>query len=666
MSDGEITPLHVTERHPIVFVSMPIAAVERPSLALGLLKSLLNNAGLPAKTIYPNIWFLEYIGLTDYHLLESSLPEEALIDWLFAPVAFPNFETSTDDFLDGFFARNPVYQFQRPKLTVTWLALRARMGEFIDWVVDQIIAMRPSIVGCTSTFNQHVPSLALLRRLRARAPEIITLMGGANCETVMGRTTHTHFTWVDYVVSGEADMLVAELCRDLLARGRDIPLDSLPFGVFGPAHRNAGYPATNDGDKVPRAVTENMQSLPLPDFDDYFAELHNSLYGARIYPGLPMEFSRGCWWGAKSHCTFCGLNGGAMNYRQKPAEQAAAEMTELSARYNNRNIEAVDNILAIDYVDRTLPQLTALPDKLNIFFEVKANLKRHEIEKFAAAGIRWIQPGIESLDTRVLKLMGKGTTAAQNVLLLKWCRQYGVRISWSVLWGFPGEKDHWYAELPPWLDALHHLQPGRAVRLRYQRYSPYHQTPDRFGLQLTPVPPYQYVYPLSAADLADQVYYFEDSPLTDAGGHIAARDTAQRPGLHAVAKALDAWGKSWHRAQLPMLTMRDDGDFLIVNDSRSIQPAIQRQFAGLTRDVLLAADDGAPETRIRERLTTAGHSADAITSAIAELVAARVILQLDGRLVGLPLWFPHTPMLAPDAFPGGYFQRRISPETAAA
>nr|WP_254701526.1 hypothetical protein [Neorhizobium galegae] len=43
-------------------------------------------------------------------------------------------------------------------------------------------------------------------------------------------------------------------------------------------------------------MVENMHALPLPDFSDYFAELEQSLYADRVYPGLPMEFSRGCWW----------------------------------------------------------------------------------------------------------------------------------------------------------------------------------------------------------------------------------------------------------------------------------------------------------------------------------------------------------------------------------
>ena len=641
----------------IVLVNMPMSAVERPSLALGLLKALLSKSDLQVRAIHPNMWFLEYVGLADFHLLESSLPEEALVDWLFAGVAFPDFKTDHDAFLAQYFERNPMYAGQTGVYAARFRKLRETMDGFVDWVVDKILEDAPAMVGCTSTFQQHVPSLALLRRLRERAPDVVTLIGGANCETVMGLTTHANYPWVDYVVSGEADALIAPLCRDILKRSRDIPAAELGFGILGPTHRIEGYPTTTTGDFVPRAVTEDMRSLPLPDYSDYFAELSESLHVNRIRPGIPMEFSRGCWWGERSHCTFCGLNGSSMSYRAKPAEQAAEEMIEMAGRYGSNSIEAVDNILAIDYVDKALPRLSGLQDKLSIFFEVKANLKKSEVQKLAAAGIRWIQPGIESLDSRILRLMAKGTTAAHNVMLLKWCRQYGVRVSWSVLWGFPGEDDAWYIEMAGWIPQLQHLQPGRSVRLRYQRYSPYANTPEKYGLKLTAYPPYRYVYPLDEKDLVNQIYYFEDSAETDAGGHIAGRDATRRPGLHALAHVLNRWYNSWGAPQLPMLSMRHDGPELVVEDTRGTAVARHHRFSGVARDILLAADDGAPEARTREQLARRGIEARAVDEAIDAVCDANLVLRLDGRLVGLTLWHPHTVMMAPSGFPGGHFNR---------
>nr|GAJ37819.1 hypothetical methyltransferase PH0819 [Bradyrhizobium sp. DOA9] len=644
----------------IVLVNMPMSAVERPSLALGLLKSALSGAGLRSNIVYANIWFLEYVGLLDYCLLESSPPEEALVDWLFAGVAFPEFEPDHEAFLDRYFNRNPGQAGKRvAELHATFKTLRSIMGEFIDWTVDKVLMYRPAVVGCTSTFAQHISSLALLRRLRERSSDIVTLMGGANCESVMGRTTHARFPWVDYIVSGEADALMGALCRDILNRGKHIPRADLPFGVLGPAHREGGYPETSTRYLVPRATVKSLRGLPLPDFSDYFTELDRSLYADRIHPGLPMEFSRGCWWGERNPCTFCGLNGAAITYRHKPADQAVEEMIEMSARYGSSRIEAVDNILALDYFEKALPHLTTLSRKLAIFFEVKANLKRHEVETLARAGVRWIQAGIESLDTRVLKLMGKGTTAAANVQLLKWCRQHGVRVSWNVLWGFPGESDEWYAQMAACLPLLHHLQPGRTVRLRYQRYSPYHDAADKYGLKLLPAVSYRYVYPLSENDLADQVYYFEDGEDNDLSDFCAEGDLNRRPGLTAVTRGVDDWLKSWSSPKQPMLSMRDSGDALTVEDTRTIAVERKHLVKGLKREILLAADEGVPDALLRKKLGIANVRQPEIDAAIADISARKLVIRLDDRLVGLPLWHPYKAIPATTAFPGGYFDRRV-------
>ena len=61
----------------------------------------------------------------------------------------------------------------------------------------------------------------------------------------------------------------------------------------------------------------------IPDFDDYFGAAQAPSYCDTVVR-LSAESSRGCWWGAKSHCTFCGLNGGTMAFRAKSAERFAA------------------------------------------------------------------------------------------------------------------------------------------------------------------------------------------------------------------------------------------------------------------------------------------------------------------------------------------------------
>lgn len=639
------------QRADVCLVNMPLSGVERPSIALGLLKSILTDAHISTKVLYPNLWFLEYVGIKSYRTLEGIRPEEAVVDWLFGAAAFPDFEPDHDTFLRRLVERNP--RGGRRSLNAgELLSLREQMVDFTDWCARKILALEPRIVGCTSTFQQHVASLALLRRIRELSPDVVTVIGGANCESVMGRTTHAQFPWVDFVVSGEADGFIAPLIGSILEQGRDLPVDAVPFGVFAPVHRATGYPKTGTGDGVPRSLTNDIRALPLPDYDDYFEELSQSLYASQIIPGLPMEFSRGCWWGAKSHCTFCGLNGGTMSYRSKPAETVVDDMVRLSGRYQVRRIEAVDNILDLGYFEKVIPRLAAEGHDFSIFFEVKSNLKKKQLESLAAAGIRWIQPGIESLDSRILRLMRKGCTAAQNLQLLKWSRQLGVRVSWSLLCGFPGEDDAWYSEMAEWLPLISHLQPGNAVTLRFDRYSPYFNNPDAYGLRLTPSELYRYAYPLPAHDLHNQVYFFENQH--PAGSE--ATSAPGRPGLEAARQAIGSWFAAWTRGgALPVLSMVEEDGVLVIDDTRDCAVQRQHRVDGLARTILKLADDAPPEAQLRGRLSEMGCDHTSIDHSIDDLLSRRLAIRLDSRLIGLPLWRPHRLLPAPSAFPGGYF-----------
>ena len=160
----------------------------------------------------------------------------------------------------------------------------------------------------------------------------------------------------------------------------------------------------------PRPLIRDMDALPTPDYDDYFEALRASTLSTLIRPGLLAESSRGCWWGEKSHCTFCGLNGTGMKYRSKSPERVLTELAELSRRYGVNGIQFVDNILDMSYFRTMLPRLAAEGGRYALFYETKANLKREQVKLLAEAGVRWIQPGIESLDDNVLRLIGKGNS----------------------------------------------------------------------------------------------------------------------------------------------------------------------------------------------------------------------------------------------------------------
>lgn len=635
----------------ICLVNMPLAAIVRPSLALGLLKALLERDGLETKVVYPNLWYAEFTGAQYQPVLRSPRTEECLVDWLFARAAFPEHDVEPDAFLDMLFANHPaLLEDAEGDPRQLLLELRERTPEFIEWTAQRILADEPSIVGCTSTFQQHVPSLALLRRIRELAPEVVTMMGGANCETVMGKTTHENFTWVDFVVSGEADSIVAPLCRSILASPEDLDSVPLPPHVFGPAHRRNGYPFTEEGDGLPRGTTPSLADLPLPDYDDYFfREIDEFLYRRNLRPGIPYESSRGCWWGERSHCVFCGLNGGGMGYRSKSADRVLEDIDALVDRYGSPRIETVDNIIDMSYFDSVLPKLAESERELNLFYETKSNLKRGQLEAFRQAGVNWIQPGIESLHGEILRLIGKGVSTYQNVQVLKWCRQFGIFAYWNLIAGFPGEKDEWYEEIASWLPALEHFQPGNLSQLRYDRYSPYFTRQEDYGIELRPCRQYEAVYPLSPEALRDQAYFF-----TNMGPRLHEQLRADvRPGLTRTFRLINAWRAAW--PDLPRLEWDRSVEGDVIVDGRRCTPADRHILTTVHRSALDACEAATPVDRVRSAIASEHSIGDEIVDQVlGDLRSRKLVLEIDGRLLGLVLDAPldYAPGIE---FPGGTF-----------
>jgi ribosomal peptide maturation radical SAM protein 1 len=634
---------------------MPFSPVERPSYACGLLKSVLTRAGFSVVTRHACLRFTERINKRTYSLLSRIRIEDGPVDWAFAPIAFPQHVSDPQAYLTRLFERNPITWSEDPADDfAALLALRERAPAFVEETVEYILSLGPRIVGCTSTFQQHVASLGLLRRLKQKAPDIVTMIGGANCETIMGRTTHENFTWVDYVVSGEAEDLLPGLCRQILAPGIEVPPEQLADGVFGPVHRRSGYPAASYGDGVPRAVAKSIVDQPLPDYREYFSELDGSSLRSRVTVALPLETSRGCWWGEIKHCKFCGLNGSTMSYRSKPGEAALSEIAALQTRYGISRFLSVDNILDLKYFKEFIPTLAQTKQRATFFYETKSNLSRRQVKALADAGVIWLQPGIEAMHTGLLDLMDKGSQAWRNVQLLRFARQFGIRLQWAILCGFPGEDESWFNEMATWLPLLSHLEPGYLKGLRFDRYSPYFRDASRYGLRLRPAEMYRYFYPLPQSQLADLVYFFEADGRDMKGYHLLSADLADRPSLEGLRRIMAGWYLRWHGPERPVLLMEDHEAFLMIFDTRSCAPARHVFLTGLERELYLICDEAPTVQGAVNQVSRDGFwTADDAEEVIEDLVRRRLLLLIDGHAISLAVPEPLPEMPSDHDFPGG-------------
>ena len=492
----------------VALVNVPFADFNRPPLALAQLRSVIKRSlpGRAEATIFHlNLDFARLLGPPAYAIISSTV--DAMLsgtgDWLFRAVAFPEVADNTPSYFRRYPKTFGPYQAQMQELL---LKHRSRLSGYIDELIDTYQLDRFDVVGCASTFQQNVACFALARKLKDRRPEIVTVMGGPNCESEMGESIARNVAQVDFVFSGPALRSFPSFL-ERLSRGRRDECHDL-HGVFSRERLARGGA---------RAAGEVGEELDIDtdvelDYDDYFAALDEKLAGQPLHPHLLFETSRGCWWGQKAHCTFCGLNGQSMNYRAMAPEKALAQFDRLF-KYASRveRFESVDNIMPKEYLTHVFPRLQSPKD---VFYEVKADLSEEELGVLAKAGVRSVQPGIEALATSTLRIMRKGTSAAQNVRFLKGCVRHGVSPVWNLLVGFPGEGEESYRKYCKDVPLLVHLPPPSGVHpVRFDRFSPYFNQAQHYGLRLVPHPFYGFVYPFDAQSLQDIAYYFVNEDL---------------------------------------------------------------------------------------------------------------------------------------------------------
>ena len=369
----------------------------------------------------------------------------------------------------------------------------------------------------------------------------------------------------------------------------------------------------------------DLDALPVPDFADFERDLANAPSVAANFQFVPLfESARGCWWGQTEHCTFCGLNALGMAYRSKSPERAFEELRLQASRYG-RELLVVDNILDHKYFKSFLPRLASLEDSVLLHYEVKANLRETQMEMLAAAGVRKIQPGIESLSTRVLGLMRKGVSAIRNVQTLKLAAEAGVSVEWGHLLGFPGERVEDYEEILAIMPKLHHLAPPSSVAVvRADRFSPYFATPEAFGIEVEPLRAYRYVFPFGNESIRRIAYHFEIKGVID--------DELRR--MHARLRvAATHWRDSNAR-----LSAAPIGAEVRVVDSRSGEERVS-VLKPISAAVLSRCAEIVGVRQVTERLSPIFGGA-AISDAIEALVDASMIMREDDALLALPLRQP--------------------------
>jgi len=544
-----------------LLVVPPLAHLCWPSLGVHQLQACAREAGFQVGILYMNALYAARIGPEVYAALCDAPVHWLLGERLYARAAYdaPPLGTHTAGFLaevdahhsgesdpighcldhlsdsSGVGFEGPTFPHDRALL----YRVEAEAFELTQHLARAIGAAGYRFVGATASFDQTSAAVALLRQVKAAAPETTTAIGGANCDQEMAVGVRSLSDAVDHVFSGECDEVFPRFLSDLAAA--EAPPTRIVHG----------------------AACTDLDALPTTSFADYFAQVPPVLGEAP--PWVVYETSRGCWWGARQRCTFCGLTGTAMGFRQKSPDRVVEQLRALVAEAPTRRVSMADNIMPPHYHRSLLPRLPAELPGITLFYEQKSNLSLAEVKGLLDAGCRSIQAGIEALDSDLLRLMRKGVLARQNVALLRYARTVGMITLWNLLWGFPGDDAESYRRTTALIPLLRHLNPPQAlVHLHLERFSPYYERPEDYGItDIRPIPGYREVFP-AHADVDRLAHHFQAS--YPCGSHAPAL-------IQRLFEEVGRWRARWEgdpRSAPVLHVHRDDRGSYLLTDTRGL------------------------------------------------------------------------------------------------
>jgi ribosomal peptide maturation radical SAM protein 1 len=608
----------------VLLIAPPLTEPGMANLAIEILAGQARQRGHHAETLHAA-------------LLQPKVFFGQLIHGLASPGAFTPTYFGVDpvDHVDQLIG---ALRIDFPRAPEDWDALADTMlyctGEAERCVRDilaEIPAGKFDVIGFSVGFDaQKMPAAAIARKLRERGEQGVFVVGGTGTDGPMGPAYLENFPEFDLCLQGEVDDSWP-LLLDRIAAGADP--DDVPGCIL---RRDEVIMA------VPEApVSDTFLTHPTVDYADYIAQRDRSRYHDRPLVVL-LETSRGCWWGEKHHCTFCGIRNVDFPYRSRAGSDTVQRITDLYDTYKPALVYCTDSIAPVQYQEEVWPALAeARQDpgrNWKIFYETKSNLRRKQIAALAAAGVTTVQPGIESFSSPSLKLMDKGSTGLKQVCFVKWATAYGVRVTYGIITGMPGESAADLKEMTAKAGKLTHLQPPVDVtRLVLHRFSPHFENPVGFGLEgVRPFHAQRVIYRCADERLMRMCYQLWFT--------VPGQDQEFYDAKDELSEAVERWQTAYQGGS--MLSVTSSGD------NRAIVRISGDADLGI--DVVtdpvetLVLDSCAEVTSLGKIAHMSGTPVEDLIRAAARLEGRGLLLTERGSALSLPLPSEHTgPALLP-------------------
>lgn len=550
----------------VALISPPWPLFNRPSIQVGVLKAYLKREfnNLKIKGFHPYLKFSNDIGFKIYHEISlSSWAAESVASALLFPQKYKDCKRLFYKELGK--KRKQIDKFDFDNITNI---LRKNIDDF----VASFDASNCLLVGFSVCLNQLTSSLLISKRLKEKNAKLPIAFGGPGCAGELGKSIINTFDWIDYIILGEGELPISSLISFLLNRRKGLSKAIL-------TKNREISPGTNPQ----LEQIKDLDSLPFPDFDDYFKELLTLPMNKRFFPVLPIEGSRGCWW---QRCEFCNLNLQWKGYRAKSVSRISMEIDFLSKRYGILDFAFMDNALPKKEAADIFDLLREHGRDYKIFCELRAVHSREEFIRMAKGGLLDLQVGIESLSPELLSLIGKGVRVIDNFSAIKNAYEAGIVLDGNLIFHFPCSTKKHVDETLKAIDFLLPFTPLKGVSFWLGLGSPIYNNPKKFGIKgIKAHQNYSFLYPKDIKEgLTPLVFsYKKDRKI-------------QHKLWQPVDKRLKEWAyfhKRFYHLK-PFLSFRRGGNFIHIRQVKEDGNVLYHRLKGPSMQIYLKALDPVP------------------------------------------------------------------------
>jgi len=300
----------------------------------------------------------------------------------------------------------------------------------------------------------------------------------------------------------------------------------------------------------------------------------------------------------------------------------------LTSKYKTLSVAFMVNLLPLRHSRELFLELNKLKKDLRLFAEIRATTPRKVLKAMGDAGTNKVQVGIEALSTRLLKKLNKGTSAIQNLEIMKHCEELGISNISNLILHFPSSDAEDVEETLRALEFVLPFRPLRVVHFWLGLGSPVWEDPRAFGLKAVfNHPNYGVLFPrhiCRSMELMIQSYR----------GDLGCQRKLWRP----VKKRVRAWKRSYEElhsgpSKSSILSFRDGRDFLIIRQRRLGAEPLTHRLVGTSRGIYLFCQRNRSVKRIIGHFPETGE--DRIVPFLKMMVDKKLMFEEDGKYLSL-------------------------------